>query len=717
MFQSQKKTDATMLLYIPIFFLSPALVLSSDCPADCSCPGEDSIFCIHRHSRTVPSVTATTKKLYVFLNGIQILSYNDFKGLGALILLDLSQNELTEIPEGVFGTLSKLKNLDVSSNQITHIQKGSFSGLVQLERLYLYANRIQSIHLEAFKGLDMLLELKLQGNQLGSLPYIHFPKLLLIDLSYNNIPTLGVSDLQTPHLEALKVASLGLTTVNEALITSLKNLHDLDLSMNQLVEIPQALKQDSIKGLIKLSLAGNPLGELRVEDFQKLTGLQELDLSGLNLQGFPSSFFQIFPRLTDLTAAENPFNCMCPLAWFPVWLKEEGVNLWRPEETRCHFPLVNAGKKLSALEHKDFDCPPSTTLLTAPLAGSTPVSQLTTPSPETPHTNAFPPSPSPPSEKTVSLKTPYHSLPESPVSSSSTSRKLQPHICPANICLNGGTCHFDPLGLLSCICPIGTSGLYCENEVPEQPKHLVTEVSLVAPAMPNQPDAISSRQVTSTSILLDLHRFIKTRPHLRGIRLTYRNLSGPDRRPIILSVPASYPEYTLRGLRPNCTYSVCASPLGERTHYRSNVSTETGSCTKAHTAVVSLTSPETRVETQTLMTYALIPAIAALTLVLGLALVAGAIVCVRKRRQAKEGVELEMCPANLSPLEQEETKACLESVVNSSVPHNQAGTDQNDTPQTQPHLKQNGNLKHDVSLMQGPCPSNNNLTSSCPSYF
>lgn len=672
-----------MLLYIPIFLLLPALV-SSDCPADCSCPGEDSIFCIHRHSRTVPSVDSTTKNLYVFLNGIQILSYNDFSGLDALILLDLSQNELTEIPEGVFGSLSKLKNLDVSSNRITHIHKSSFFGLVQLERLYLYSNRIQSIHLEAFKGLDMLIELKLQGNHLSSLPFIHFPKLLLIDLSYNNIPTLGASQLLTPHLEALKLASLGLTTVNEALITSLKNLHDLDISMNQLTEIPQALKQDSIKGLIKLSLAGNPLGELRVEDFQKLTRLQELDLSGLHLQGFPQSFFQMFPRLTDLTAAENPFNCMCPLAWFPVWLKEREVNLWRPEETRCHFPLVNAGKKLSALEYKDFDCPPSTTLLSASLTKSTPVSQWTTSSPETPRSNASLSSPPPPSEKTVSSKTPNHSLSESLLSSSSTSKKLQPHICPANICLNGGTCHFNPVGELSCNCPSGTSGLYCENadEVPEQSKQLATGVSSVQPAVPNQPDAISSRQVTSTSILLDLHHFIKTRPHIRGIRLTYRNLSGPDRRPIILSVPASYPEYTLRGLRPNCTYSVCASPLGEMTYSRANISTEVGSCTRAHTEAVSVTSPETKVETQNLMAYTLIPAISALTLLLGLVLIAGAIICVRRRRQAKEGTELEMCPANLGPLEQKATEACQENELNSSEPHDQMGIDDNDIPRT-----------------------------------
>lgn len=77
-------------------------------------------------------------------------------------------------------------------------------------------------------------------------------------------------------------------------------------------------------------------------------GLQELDISGLNLQGLPQGFFQLFPRLGHLTAAENPFNCLCPLAWFPGWLKEKNVDLGRTEETRCHFPPVNAGKVLSS---------------------------------------------------------------------------------------------------------------------------------------------------------------------------------------------------------------------------------------------------------------------------------------------------------------------------------------------------------------------------------
>nr|XP_020498664.1 vasorin-like [Labrus bergylta] len=707
-----------MLPYL-LLFLSSGLVLSSDCPADCACQGQDSIFCIHRRSSTVPRVPTTTQNLYIFQNGINTLSQEDFKDLGELELLDLSQNELAEIPDDVFEMLAKLKNLDLSSNQITHISKGTFSGLVQLERLYLHANRIQSIHLEAFEGLEMLLELKLQGNQLTSLPSLNFPQLLLLDLSHNNIPTLGPFDLQTPHLEALKISSLGLTSVDDDLIASLGNLHELDISTNQLTEVPQALKQDSLKGLIKLSLAANPLGQLRVEDFQKLTGLQDLDLSGLNLQGFPQSFFQTFPRLIHLTAAENPFNCLCPLAWFPVWLRDKNVNLGRLEETRCHFPLVNAGKKLSDLEYKDFGCPPSTTVLIGSPIGSTPVPQMPTTSSETTHTNAIPPPP-PPSEENVSSKTDSYPLPpHPPVSPTSNSGEYEPHICPPNICLNGGTCNFDPLGQLGCLCPSGTSGLYCENvdEVPEPPKRSATEGSMVDPVVPTELDAISSRQVTSTSILLDLHRFIETRPHIRGIRLTYRNLSGPDRRPIILSVPASYPEYTLRGLRPNCTYSVCASPLGERINSRSNSSLETGWCTEARTEGVPLTSVEPRVETQSQLTYTLVPALAALGLVLGLAVLAGTIICLRKKSKAKSGIELELGPADSDPMELEGIKAGLENGGNGTLPHKQPEIDCCHNPQAPPSLLQNGALEHEVPLMQGHCPSNNNLASLKPSYF
>lgn len=717
------------LLFL-LLFLLPSSTFSDGCPEDCTCQPRDSIFCIQRRSADVPrGLPHTLRNLYVFQNGITSLAQDDFSGLGELEMLDLSQNVLTEIPGGVFEPLSSLRNLDLSANILTHISKDCFSGLVQLERLYLHSNRIQSIHMEAFEDLKGLLELKLQNNQLTSVPALRLPTLLLLDLSFNTLPTLGRQALQTPHLESLKVVGLGLTSLDEDLMTSLGNLHELDVSENKLEELPQALW--AARGLIKLSLAANPIRELGEKDFRKLVGLQQLDLSGLKIHEFPQAILQHLPKLVHITAAQNPFNCLCPLAWFPPWLRDKRVVLGRPEETRCHFPPSNAGKKLADLDHQDFGCPPTTTVLTVPSDGegeSTPPSlRLPTTSPETTHTNAIPP---PPSKEPSVTETDIPNRPPLPPDPASPSFTNEDHICPPNTCLNGGTCHFDPLVQVSCVCPRGTSGPYCEKRDEEAPnlpssKDSIPTASSAVPVMTPDPEDISSRQVTSTSILLDLHRFIAMRPHIRGIRLTYRNLSGPDRRPMYLSVPAFYPEYTLRGLRPNCTYSVCASPMWERVGSGANgPSVEEDSCMEARTPNMQASSPEPRVEGQTQITYTLGSTLATLALVLGVAVVAGVVLFLRRRR-AKAKAHLKLDPAEPSPLELEGVKVCTENGNGAttmtdmgSLPPKQTDTDPTHSP-APPPSPQNGDLEYEVPLMQGEghCSSNNNVASVTPSYM
>ncbi|XP_012678543.2 vasorin a [Clupea harengus] len=672
-----------------LLFLQSSLSLGSGCPESCSCVPGDSIFCMERRSSFMPSaIPASTKQLYVFQNGINTLSEDDFTDLGGLELLDLSQNQLVELPDGVFQQLSSLRNLDLSSNQITYISEQSFSGLVTLERLYLYSNRIQSIHPAAFVGLEKLLELKLQQNALTILPPIRLPRLLLLDISHNNIPPSSSADFQTPNLESLKMAGLGLTSLDKELMSSLTNLHDLDLSQNQLSAMPPALK--SVKGLIRLSLASNQLGQLVKEDFENLVALQALDLSNLNLQGFPMGFFQLFPKLQQLTAAENPFNCLCPLAWFPAWLRGQKVELGRKEETRCHFPPSNSGKVLVELDHKDFGCPVTTTVRTqAPVISSTLA-------PLTPTSRTGTTTPAPPSVHTPSPEADSFLHPQDPAASPSSAGEGHEEVmCPSNICLNGGTCKFNQQGQVECLCPSDTTGLYCENLEESQSFPSSPEVAVVTAATP-EPD-ISSRHVTSTSILLDLHRYIETRPHIRGIRLTYRNLSGPDQRPIHLSVPATYPEYTLRGLRPNCTYSVCASPLGEPG--------AGGSCMEARTAGAPITSTvQPRIEGP--MASSLVLALAGLALVMVVTAIVAVIIFLRRRKWAKAHVELDA--GEPTPLELEGVKTCLEN--GAPLPQKQ--------PEITPCPPQTPNgVEYEVLLMQGQTNANNNVASLKPSYF
>lgn len=663
----------------------PDGILSSDCPRDCSCSTPQSILCFQRRSSTIPKgVPPSTQSLYLFANGIEGLTAEDFNGMENLEMLDLSQNKLTELPDMVFEPLTSLRNLDLSSNQITHISEECFQGMVLLERLYLYSNLIKTIHPAAFNGLEHLLELKLQGNQLTSLPTIAMPRLLLLDLRFNVFPTLGPSDLQTPNLESLKLGGVELTSLNKELIGSLRNLHELDISGNQLESFPSVLKET--QGLIHLSLAGNPMGPLTVQDLQNLGELQELDISSLSLQGLPEEFSQLFPHLRKLTVAENPFNCLCTLAWFPKWLRAQSITLERTEETRCHFPPINAGKVLERLEHRDFGCPTTTPVTTKTVKTTTttlpvPVATLLSttravPVPrasEVPSDNDYDP---------VLLP-----LPASPSSS------IMDPFCPSHTCLNGGTCHLDKHGQVECDCPHGTSGMYCEVQNPPFPPD--SEIPM-ATVIADAPD-ISSRQVTSTSILLDLHRYVETRPYIRGIRLTYRNLSGPDRRPIQINLPATFPEYRLRGLNPNSTYSVCASPLG-------SPSGTDSVCTEAHTAPETIisTSPDARSGPK--LTPMLVPAISILLLLVLIAIVVG-VVCYLRKKRAKGHLDLD-CEA--SQLELDGVKA---------------GLDNGALPQKQPHLiipepaVQNGNLEYEVLLLQDHCISNNNMSSHKPSYF
>lgn len=661
--------------------------LSSRCPHDCTCLPNNNIFCVQRNLIYMPrGLPSTGKQLYVFQNKINILQQQDFVELGELEMLDLSQNSLSEIPDGVFSPLSSLHNLDLSSNYITHISKDSFIGLVNLERLYLYSNIIQNIHPAAFEGLENLLELKLQGNQISVLPALQLPRLLHLDLSYNSIPPLVAQDLQTPHLESLKIAGLGLTSLDEELLGSLVNLHVLDVSQNQLVDIQPTLK--SMGGLRNLNLTGNPLGSLKHEDFQNLVNLLELDLSNLNLQGFPEEFFNLFPKLEKLTAAENPFNCLCPLAWFPAWLKDVRVELLRTEETRCHFPPINSGKVLEKLEHKDFGCPTTTIELTSAGTSST-TSKPTNSSTQSGTTHIVPPAPPSDISSADADNFPVYQTTAFP-SRIMEDSEGEGIMCPPNICLNGGTCIFKSNGVIVCLCPPSMSGNYCEiqNEAmlpPPSPRVSLETIATV------QPNTISSHHITSTSISLDLHRYIQTRPHIRGIRLTYSNLSGPDRRPLQLSVPPSYPEYTLRGLQPNSTYSVCASPLGEPVH------ASVSACMEARTAGIPPSSHEPSVD-RTEPSSSLTPIVVAVAVVMVVAIIA-TVVVISRRRRPKAPVDMDL--HETSPLEMEGVKTNPENgLTHPKQP------DITPCPSLAPN-----SLEYDVLLIQGQgqCPANNNI--------
>nr|XP_033770814.1 vasorin [Geotrypetes seraphini] len=650
-------------------------VLMQGCPLGCLCNQPQTVFCMSRRSQIIPKgLSQDTINLYLFENGITTLDEDSFLDIPGLKLLDLSHNKITSLQKNIFQPVSNLSNLDLSSNWLQEITNETFYGLHLLERLYLEGNKIHYIHPSAFDTLESLLELKLQKNRLHSLPHLKLPQLLLLDLSWNQIPLIASGTFHTMNIESLKIAGLDLTTLDEQLFQEMKNLHELDISDNQLFHVPSALQQ--LHGLTKLNLAGNTkISRLQAEDFSHLHNLQHLDISNINLNTIPKDFFSFSSRLKTLTVAENPFNCICQLSWFVQWAQENGVKLLRSEETRCHFPLKNAGKLLENLEYMNFGCPTTTTTITPTVRTTTlkPVMLVT-------KSSFFIPGPistlSP--QKSTSRQENSTPMPV-PALESQTSPQIQ--LCPPQTCLNGGTCQLDEHGYLECTCLEGFSGLYCEV------KMKATALPVTKVSMSSKP--ISIKEVTATSLKVDLYSYINSRPLLKGISLMYRNLSGPDKRPVILSLPVSLPDYTVRALRPNSSYYICIGPLGEK-EFEDNL------CLEAQTAQLAQQqhSPVTQTKDSNL-TLMIVPALAAVLLVV--IVVATAMYCVRRRHSKAH------------------TDTTLQVEGAKTFPEN--GSLTNHSSKLPENTVLSSGLECEIPLMQAHGFSNNNTTVLKPSYF
>ncbi|XP_044289203.1 LOW QUALITY PROTEIN: vasorin [Varanus komodoensis] len=668
-----------------LLLLLPAGIFARGCPADCQCNQPQTVFCIGRRIHAIPpGLPQDTTSLYMFENGIRSLSRDSFLGLPALQLLDLSQNLLSSLPQNVFQPLTGIYNLDLSSNQLREISNESFHGLRWLERLYLDHNRLEFIHPAAFDTLEHLLELKLQDNRLQAMPPLRLPTLLLLDISRNGIAALEPAAFHVRNLESLKIAGLGLRSLPEQLLQDLQNLHELDLSDNLLAAVPGALKR--LHGLTKLSLAGNAqIAQLHLEDFRELRSLQELDISNLNLNGLPRDFFSAFPRLRGVTAAENPFNCVCQMSWFISWASSSGASLRRPEETRCHFPPKNAGRLLQALEYVDFGCPTTTTT-------TRPTTTLKATSPKLPP--ALPSVGRVPVEPGTGGTTPGAS---SPPPTPDTALHDQPspeggHLCPPHTCLNGGACRLDPLNHVECVCPGGFTGPYCETGAQ------ATTPPAAPTLAPTRPAGITIQHVGTTSLRVGLQNYIRARTQLKGLRLTYRNLSGPDKRPVTLSLPASLPDYTVRALKPNCSYHLCVGPLGGQPHSEDQ-------CVEART--LPLTHQQHAPVTQGKdagLTLALVPALAAVLLLVAAAAALSYFVRQRRRRRGQKAPTAPGA-SGVGPLELEGVKAGLEK-AEPTGPGHKAGAAPN-------------GLEYEVPLMPPPPQASSAATPRTPgpSYF
>lgn len=164
--------------------------------------------------------------------------FSSIPNLKTLQWLDLDNNQLSELPLGIFSGLTSLQNLSIDNNNLGALPLTIFNGLSALQWLSLGNNELITLPAGVFNGLPNLQELYLSNNKLRTLTPETFNGLAnvkRINLSNNQLSTLPTGIFNgLANLQALNLVNNQLSALPVEIFASLANLRGLFLNHNKL---------------------------------------------------------------------------------------------------------------------------------------------------------------------------------------------------------------------------------------------------------------------------------------------------------------------------------------------------------------------------------------------------------------------------------------------------------------------------------------------------
>ncbi|XP_032090156.1 leucine-rich repeat and immunoglobulin-like domain-containing nogo receptor-interacting protein 4 [Thamnophis elegans] len=303
------------------------------CSFRCKCLVEEKVvFCNGRNLTTVPvKIPPDSEFLDLSQNSLRSLHQGMFSRLQALKELDLSYNVISNIEQGAFNGLQKIMTLRLAGNKLKMVPDGVFTGLPNLSVLDLRDNKILVFLDHTFKDLFGLGNLDIRDNPLVLISgqafrgLHHLRRFTLQKCNFTSLPTEALSHLH--HLVELHLNVLDLRVLHNY---SFRKLHQLKvLEINQWPSL-KIMEPHSLSGLnlislyivrcnlhdvpyraIKhlvhlrfLDLSYNPISMIRGRKLLDLSRLQEFHLTGGRLATIQANAFEglVHFRLLNVSA-------------------------------------------------------------------------------------------------------------------------------------------------------------------------------------------------------------------------------------------------------------------------------------------------------------------------------------------------------------------------------------------------------------------------------
>lgn len=265
-------------------------------------------------------------------NQLSIIPFQIFQSFVSLEVLDLSSNRLVIFLDNFFLDNDRLKVLTVHNNTIEKITKNSFHGLRELITLDLSFNRLMSIDRNAFDSLEELQQLNLSNNDLSSLPttlFYRLQQLRYLSLSRNKFKILSNGIFANQYkLEELIIDETAIQKLNNWISRQvdttnknvLKNLRYISMRNNRHLRDIDPILFRNLPAVERFNLTGNKLIALP-QEISELTELKHLDISNNDLITIPKQL-NTLRLLETVNLLGNNYLCDCQMAWLVEWIAD-----------------------------------------------------------------------------------------------------------------------------------------------------------------------------------------------------------------------------------------------------------------------------------------------------------------------------------------------------------------------------------------------------------
>ena len=261
---------------------------------------------------------APLRILEIQTNQITQLTNNVFQNLQSLEILSANSNNLQSLPLQLFKQVDNLHTIDLSNNQISDVPSGVFSTNFALEIIKLTGNQMEDVTWLLHTS-SRVRELYLSSNLIADIPdntLIFFPYLETLQLDNNLL---------------IKFPRLGNMTM----------LAELNLAGNRISYVPEGMRFHSFRELRVLSVASNSLTTLDEAVFTSLPAVEEFQVHDnpykcdCHIKWLDEMYFTVIPPALELwlpTSYES-MECNRPLAWRGRYVAD--VSGMRGSNLRC----------------------------------------------------------------------------------------------------------------------------------------------------------------------------------------------------------------------------------------------------------------------------------------------------------------------------------------------------------------------------------------------